>query len=116
MPYKLSKEKRNNVKQRILSGEDSSNIVAITGVSKSTVLHMKKQIDQNYTRQSAGRLTLLPSSTHFIVRLKLKTGILTSIGGSKAYLQQRGFLVSQHTGQISRIQMRQNEKNACFGL
>ena len=116
MPYKLSREKRNNVKQRILTGEGLSNIVTTTGVSKSTVLRMKKQINPNYTRHSAGKPSLLPSSTHLIVRLKLKAGILTSVGGVRTARVSGWLSYSAQTSQISRIQMYQKEENGCFGL
>lgn len=97
MPYKLSKEKRDNVKQRIFTGQDTANIVVCTGVSKSTVLRMKKQINPNYKRQPAGRPSLIPSSAHTIIRLKLKTGQLTSIKAVQAYLRRLGYRVSYFT-------------------
>lgn len=71
MPFKISQGKGNNARPRIIAGENTINIVAETGVSKSTVNLMKRQVNLNYTKKSAGRRSLIASSTHNIIRLKL---------------------------------------------
>ena len=45
MPFKISQGKGNNARPRIIAGENTINIVAATGVSKSTVNLMKRQSD-----------------------------------------------------------------------
>ena len=71
MPFKISQGKGNNARPRIIAGENTINIVAETGVSKSTVNLMKRQVNLNYTKKSAGKRSLIASSTHNIIRLKL---------------------------------------------
>lgn len=97
MPYKLPKQKLNDVKSRIITGEDTASIVAGTGVSKSTVLRMKKTINPNYTRNLGGRPSYLPSSAHTIIRFKLRSGHLTSIRGVRSYLRRLGYPVTYFT-------------------
>ena len=71
MPFKISQGKGNNARPRIIAGENTINIVAETGVSKSTVNLMKRRVNLNYTKKSAGKRSLIASSTHNIIRLKL---------------------------------------------
>ena len=73
MPFKISQGKGNNARPRIIAGENTINIVAATGVSKTTVNLMKRQVNLNYTKKSAGRRSLIASSTHDIIRLKLRS-------------------------------------------
>jgi len=51
MPFKISQGKGNNARPRIIAGENTINIVAETGVSKSTVNLMKRQVNLNYTKK-----------------------------------------------------------------
>jgi transposase len=96
MPFKITTEKLNNVKSHIYAGESTTNIVTATGVSKSTVNLMKRKINPNYTRQSAGRRPLVPSSAQNIIRLKLRSGQLRCLEGVRSYLGSIGHLVGYH--------------------
>ncbi|KAL9544823.1 hypothetical protein PS6_008567, partial [Mucor atramentarius] len=105
MPFKLSRGRRIDVKLRILAGESTINIAAGTGVSKSTVNRMKRQqvnrmkrqVNPNYTRQSVGRRSLVPASTHNIVRLKLRSGQLRYVDHVQSYLRSIGYLAGYYT-------------------
>jgi hypothetical protein len=89
MPFKISRGK-NDARPRILAGKNTINIVAATGISKSTVNLMKRQVNLNYTKKSAGRRSLVPSSTHNIIRLKLRSRQLRCVDHVQNYLRSIG--------------------------
>ncbi|GAN02915.1 hypothetical protein MAM1_0030d02365 [Mucor ambiguus] len=91
MPYNLSKHKRDNVKSRIIPGQNTATIVINIGFSKSTVLRIKKKIDPNYSRHLGGRPSLLLSSAHTVMDLKLRPCHVTSIRRVQAYLKRLQF-------------------------
>ena len=57
---------------------------------KSTVNRLKRQVNPNYTRESASRRSLVPASTHNIVRLKLRSGQLRCVDHVQSYLRSIG--------------------------
>ncbi|KAG2192552.1 hypothetical protein INT47_012776 [Mucor saturninus] len=94
MPYKLSQDKRNNVKSLILKGQSTENIVKTTGVSKSTINRMKNQINPGYNRPKGGRPAILPETTKQIIRFKLRCGYLKVATDTQKYLNGLGYSIS----------------------
>jgi transposase len=97
MSNKLSKQKRDNVKSRIIAAHNTANIITGTGVSNHTVLRMKKKIDPNYPWHIGGRPSLLLSSAHTALHLKLRTGQVTFIRSVQTYLRPVGYSVTSRT-------------------
>jgi transposase len=97
MPYKLSKDKRNDVKSLALNGESTRSIVKRTSISKATVNRIKIEVDPNYSRPSAGRPRVLHSVAKQLVRLKLRRGYLETAQDVCRYLNSIGYVIGYYT-------------------
>lgn len=94
MPYKLSQDKRNNVKSLINRGEVTKNIVQATGVSNATVKRIKSEMNLNLSSSKGGRPAMINNSSRKVVRQKLRNGSLKNAKDTQKYLNQLGYPIS----------------------
>jgi transposase len=97
MPYKLSQDKKNNVKLLIEKKESTKYIMQTTGVSRATIKRMKNQFDPNRIKIIAGRSSIVKDYTKKIIHFKLKCGYLRTARDTQTYLNQIGYPIG-YTG------------------
>lgn len=94
MPYKLSKDKRNDIISLINNGESTSNIIRKIDVSEATVNRIKNQIQPKRIRQKGGRPSTIPSWTKKVILFKVRKGYLLSAKNVRIYLRTLRYAIS----------------------
>jgi transposase len=94
MPYKLSRDNRNDIISLINSGESTSNIIQKINVSKATVNRIKNEIKPRRIRHQGGRSALIPTWTKEVVLFKVRIGYLLSAYDIQKYLRALGNPIS----------------------
>ncbi|KAI8047164.1 uncharacterized protein B0P05DRAFT_566687, partial [Gilbertella persicaria] len=79
MPYSLPYDKRNNVKSALLSGKSICQVSKLTGVTKSTVSRIRKELPEIKTCIGTGRPSRVGHLTACLLRMKVRTGALKNV-------------------------------------
>ena len=91
MPYKLSKDTRNNVISLVKTGKSTKDIVQATGASRAQVIRMKKQYDPDRIKSRGGRVSTIPNFTKQAIQFKVRKGFLLSAKDVQRYLWSLGY-------------------------
>lgn len=115
MPYKLSNDTRNNVISLIQSGKSTHEIVLATGVSRSQVVRMKKDLNPNRVLPKGGRTSTVSERTKQTIARKIEKGEIVQAVDVQKYLWSLGHkLKYSSTTQLLRslgFQSRHNKTN-----